>query len=306
MSSPLSQAANGKDIADTILGLCEAFIGIAAALRDTLVTKEGQNNEFGDEQLSVDLIAEKIMWDFIEKKKLAFGASEEDPKLVTKSQGRIGVIWDPLDGSSIIDANLSVGSIASIVEAEDGILIGKKGRDIVRASAIAIYGPRLVIVLALPGKGCLELTLIKDRLVITSQEGGLRFSDDAKGRYFAPANLRACQTNVKYNKIIEHYMVQKYTLRYTGGLVPDVYHLMRKGHGIFINPTSRESPAKLRLLYECIPLAHVIELAGGKAVTDEGMCVLDCSVETMQDRCSLICGTEREVDSVSEMLCTSG
>lgn len=79
---------------------------------------------------------------------------------------------------------------------------------------------------------------------------------------FAPANLRAASQNIAYAQLVNRWIEAQYTLRYTGGMVPDVHHIIAKGHGIFCNPCSLSAPAKLRLLYECAPLALIIEVCG--------------------------------------------
>lgn len=77
---------------------------------------------------------------------------------------------------------------------------------------------------------------------------------------FAPANLRAASQNQAYAALVNRWIEAQFTLRYTGGMVPDVHHMIAKGHGIFCNPCSTSAPAKLRLLYECAPLALIVEV----------------------------------------------
>merc|ERR1711937_863163 len=99
-----------------------------------------------------------------------------------------------------------------------------------------------------------------------------------------------------------HYMENKYTLRYSGGLVPDVYQQFTKQQGVFINPTSDTSPAKLRLAFEAAPFGLLVEKAGGK--TSDGVTggsVLDTKIEAVDQRTALCIGSANEVDFFNEM-----
>merc|ERR1712157_589610 len=117
------------------------------ALRTALVTVEGSSNTFGDAQLSVDVIADNLMWDACKNSAIIReGASEEDPIVRDVGDGDEGeytVCWDPLDGSSIVDNNWAVGTMIGIWGPESGTgedgLIGATGRDQV-TSLVAIYG----------------------------------------------------------------------------------------------------------------------------------------------------------------------
>merc|ERR1711957_215715 len=127
--------AKMKDEKDraVIKDMLEACADITEALRTALVTVEGSENTFGDAQLSVDVIADQIMWDACAASKtVREEASEEDPE-VRKTEkdgdnGEFTVCWDPLDGSSIVDNNWAVGTMIGIWPKKTG-LIGATGRD---------------------------------------------------------------------------------------------------------------------------------------------------------------------------------
>merc|ERR1719277_933783 len=129
--------------------LLDAVADIAEALQTALVTVEGSQNTFGDEQLSVDVIADEIMWSKAKTSKLiAFGASEEVPEVKQcNPEGLYTVCWDPLDGSSIVDNNWAVGTIVGVWDKSTG-LIGATGRDQVM-SLVALYGPRTTFFMTL-------------------------------------------------------------------------------------------------------------------------------------------------------------
>jgi len=86
---------------------------------------------------------------------------------------------------------------------------------------------------------------------------------NAESKIFSPANMRAGQEVTGYKTLLDYYIDSKYTLRYTGGLVPDVYQQFTKNQGIFTNPTSDKSPAKLRLAFEASPFGWDLPDIGG-------------------------------------------
>ena len=199
------------------------------------------------------------------------GASEEEPAVRNMDEegtGEFTVCWDPLDGSSIIDNNWAVGTMIGVWPKSTG-LIGATGRDQV-TSVIALYGPRTTVLVALDD-GVYEFTYgaipegsnldpKETPWICTRHE--IKINEDSK--IFSPANVRAAQEVPGYQSLIQHYLKNRYTLRYTGGLVPDVYQQFTKAQGIFSNPTSKGSPAKLRLVFEAAPFGLLVEMAGQK------------------------------------------
>lgn len=205
------------------------------------------------------------------------------------------VTFDPLDGSSIIDVNWAVGTIFAVWP-KDNKLIGQTPKDI-HFSGIAVYGPRTSIVWYNFESGKVEEWSIRrdenDKKFWAMTKGDLNIKADAK--IFSPANLRSTADSPKYEKLVEYWRQNKYTLRYTGGLVPDVYQMFIKGHGIFCNPTSEKAPAKLRFLYEVAPVAFIVEKAGGKS-TEGSRSIMDLVVENYTTRGPLTCGSSNEVE----------
>ncbi len=100
-------------------------------------------------------------------------------------------------------------------------------------------------------------------------------------------------------RLIAHYVREKYTLRYSGGLVPDVVHALVKGHGVYVSPVTDASQAKLRRLYELAPIALIVECAGGSAIDPvDGRKILERPIEDCDERAGLVCGTVEEVEFV--------
>lgn len=279
--------------------LLDACVKITEALRVNLVTVNDSANTFGDAQLTVDVIADDLLWDLAKSSKLVCEASsEEEPEIVkTCPDGQFVLCWDPLDGSSIVDNNWAVGTIVGVWDKSTGLL-GATGRDQVM-SLVTLYGPRTTVFMTLDD-GVYEFTLGPGNKWICSREK-IQIARECK--IFAPANMRAAQEVDGYSKLIDYYMTNKYTLRYSGGLVPDVCQQFTKKQGVFCNPTSKASPAKLRLAFEAAPFGRLVEAAGGK--TSDGVTgnsILDLKIEAVDQRCALAIGSAAEVDRFNEMV----
>nr|KJB74208.1 hypothetical protein B456_011G279400 [Gossypium raimondii] len=211
------------------------------------------------------------------------------------AEGGFSVAFDPLDGSSIVDTNFTVGTIFGVWPGDK--LTGVTGRDQV-AAAMGIFGPRTTYVLALKDiPGTHEFLLL--------DEGKWQHVKDTyeigEGKMFSPGNLRATFDNPEYDKLINYYVREKYTLRYTGGMVPDVNQIIVKEKGIFTNVASPSAKAKLRLLFEVAPLGFLIEKAGGYS-SDGQKSVLDKVIENLDDRTQVAYGSKNEIIRFEEML----
>merc|ERR1719408_314496 len=115
--------------------------------------------------------------------------------------------------------------------------------------------------------------------------------------------MRAAKEVEGYRKLIDHYMDQKFTLRYTGGLVPDVCQQFTKKQGVFTNPTSKSSPAKLRLAFEAAPFGLLVEKAGGKTSDGvTGKSILDTEITGIDQRTPLCIGSAKEVERFNDVL----
>ena len=287
------------------LGIADVFKSIADGVSRIAIgkviggqhayTATEQSNTFGDVQLQGDLHAEKFIVRELSKcKHVGSYSSEETPRdVMLNESGEYSVAFDPLDGSSIIGSNFSVGSIFGIFKGRG--FVGMSGKDMVGA-AYAVYGPRTVFVVAYDtgketGQTVKEFVLVGESWVLDTDR---KLGKDKK--LMAPANLRASAGNEAYRLLVARWMAEGYTLRYTGGMVPDIHNLLVKGGGVFCNPISEEAPAKLRLLYECLPFAYVVESAGGQASTTNGTRVMDLVVERHDHRVPICLGSPVQVD----------
>ncbi|PNY29453.1 Sedoheptulose-1,7-bisphosphatase [Tolypocladium capitatum] len=302
-----------------------ALLGCIADIARTLRTSHtvalaGTANAFGDDQLNVDVAAEKLVRDALAKCPAVVAASsEEDPAerpvrhsrdagqtAEEASSEQYTVAFDPLDGSSIIAPNWTVGTIVGIWDGASALRQPPAERQV--AAVLGVYGPRTTAIVALrvPGAeaACLEVGIGDQDFRFHVIRSRVRFADPPFAtRYFAPANLRAAAESPSYMRLITQYVGKKYTLRYSGGLVPDVVHALAKGHGVYVSPVTAASRAKLRRLYELCPIALVVECAGGRAIDPvDGEEILARPLEGCDDRAGLVCGTTDEVDEVKREL----
>lgn len=252
----------------------------------------GTQNIFGENQLKLDVASNDILLKVLREQSLVdFVASEEmdeEMQLHTDST-EFSVSFDPLDGSSLVDVNFAVGTIIAIYP--KGSFIGKKPGEM-HAAVIAVYGPRTTLFVAVKGKGLHQYLLTDAGFMI--QKELLRVADE--GKYFAPGNLRACVKNLAYKSLVDYWLTEQYTLRYSGGMVPDINHIFLKGKGIFTYPGYPEEPnGKLRLLYECGTMTFAMVEAGGVG-TDGKISLLEKLVESLDQRSPIFVGSKKEVE----------
>lgn len=299
-------------------------IGIAAKIVNREVNKAGlvdilgdagSDNVQGESQKKLDVYAnEQFIAALSSGGETCAVASEENEEMinidsVVSKNAKYVVAIDPLDGSSNIDVNVSVGTIFSIYRRTT--LTGKsdlsdfmqKGTDQIAAGYV-IYGSSTMLVYT-TGKGvngftldpsigefCLshpDMTIPKTGNIYSINEGNyLHFPDGVK-KY-----MKYCQEEDPATK-------RPYSSRYVGSLVADFHRNMLKG-GIYIYPTTTKSPkGKLRLMYECNPLAMIIEQAGGKA-SDGFNRILDIQPTTLHQRTPLFIGSSDMVNKAEEMM----
>jgi len=262
----------------------------------------GHRNEFGDKQLKLDVLSDEIIFMNLKASKLVkYALSEEKPELHDMGGEQFNVTFDPLDGSSIIDVNWTVGTIYAIWPGNNN-LMGETPRSICTAG-IACYGPRTTIVRFNAETGYVEeLTLKKDsegKTFWSKTKDQIHIAE--KTKIFAPANLRATSDNQAYEELFEYWRKNKYTLRYSGGLVPDIYQIFIRGNGVFSNPTSEAAPAKLRFLYEVAPCAFLMEKAGGKTSNGKES-IMDIKTNSYVQRSALCLGSAEEVARFEKIL----
>eukprot|EP00884_Botryococcus_braunii_P015696 jgi/Botrbrau1/280/Bobra.0022s0248.2 len=249
----LVEATPDPKLRQVLMSLSEAVRTIAFKVRTASCGQVGCANSFGDEQLAVDVLADKLLFEALKFSGVCkYACSEEVPEPVDLQGSGFSVAFDPLDGSSIVDTNFTVGTIFGVWPGDK--LTGITGRD-QAAAGMGIYGPRTVYCIALKdAPGCHEFLLQDDGKWLHVKET----TDIGEGKMFSPGNLRATFDNPEYEKLISYYVGEKYTLRYTGGMVPDVFQIIVKEKGVFTNVTSPSTKAKLRILFEVAPLGLLV------------------------------------------------
>jgi fructose-1,6-bisphosphatase I len=247
-------------------------------------------NSSGEDQLKLDvqsdLIIEEAFKDVASVKALV--SEEKEGVLEISESGSYTVCYDPLDGSSLVDVNLSVGSIFGIYEGE------LEGKNLV-ASAYVVYGPRVELVIATrEGKPTLYRLLggeFKEIDTISMNEQGKL---NASG---------ATQMNwsATHKSFIDSLFQEGYRLRYSGGMVPDLHQIMLKGGGLFSYPGTTDKPnGKLRQLFEVIPFALMYEQAGGEAINDKGERLLELVPSHPHDTSPCFFGSKYEINALRQ------
>lgn len=243
-------------------------------------------NSSGDMQLKVDVQADKLIEDRLLALECIKGVcSEEKQEAVYKadSHATLLVAYDPLDGSSLVDSNLSIGTIFGIYEnvLESHALI---------ASGYIVYGPRLEIVLAHK-----EVEHWRYCNGVWHHLGVLRLGK--KGKINAPGGTQQYWAP-RHKALIDSLFAQGYRLRYSGGMVPDLHQILIKGGGLFSYPATQDAPeGKLRKLFEVFPFAFVYERAGGEAI-DGAKRLLELDVKHIHDSTPCFFGSSEEIAQV--------
>lgn len=212
-------------------------------------------NASGDVQLKLDIKSDYIIQEELAKVKSVKAVASEEKETVDilNDSGKYLVGYDPLDGSSLVDTNLSVGSIFGIYENDFS------GENI-KAAVYVVYGPRVELVIA---KDTVELYRL-------DKNSEFRFIQTIhlqnKGKLNASGGTQAKWPS--YHKaMIDTLFAEGYRLRYSGGMVPDLHQILIKGGGIFSYPGTLDKPeGKLRMVFEVFPFAYIYEKAGGQAV----------------------------------------
>lgn len=299
-------------------------IGIAAKIVNREVNKAGladilgeagTTNVQGEGQKKLDVYAnEQFISALKHGGECCIVVSEENDECVhieseVSRDAKYIVAMDPLDGSSNIDVNVAVGTIFSIYhrKSTDGKAtmedVLQRGTEQVAAGYV-IYGSSTMLVYT-TGKGvngftldpsigefCLshpDMQIPKEGIIYSINEGYYTHFPDGVKKY-----IKYCQVEDKKTK-------QPYTSRYIGSMVADIHRNLIKG-GIFIYPVTASAPnGKLRLVYECNPMAFIIEQAGGKASNGYNR-ILDLEVNELHQRSAIFIGSENMVSKAEEMM----
>ncbi|KAI9806057.1 MAG: Fructose-1,6-bisphosphatase [Piccolia ochrophora] len=273
----------------------------------------GSSNTTGDEQKKLDVIGNDLFVNAMRTSgKVRVLVSEEVEEAIVFNEnpnGRYAVVCDPIDGSSNLDAGVSVGTIFGVFKLQEGAQGSKEdllrpGTELV-ASGFTMYGASAQLVITMKG-GTVngftmdnalgefilthpDMRMPKTRAIYSVNEGNAMYWEEPVKKYF---------DSLKYPTEEDG---KPYSARYIGSMVADAYRTLLYG-GIFAYPADKKSPkGKLRILYECAPMALVMENAGGQAVNSNMDRMLTVVPEHIHDRSGIFMGSFGEVQKVIDM-----
>jgi len=308
---------NTKDMELTVL---MAQLGLACKATSRACAKAGianlfgmagEQNSSGDDQKKLDVLSNDIFVSaLVNSGACAVLVSEEndEPIIVpAEKAGRFCVAFDPLDGSSNIDCNVSTGTIFAVYEKTSQAEVGnvndilRTGNDIV-AAGYCMYGAATELVMCFKGSGVERFSLDPSLGEFIHTHTNVKFPEDGGKKIYSCNEGNSPNWDTQILEQINAWKKEKYAARYVGSMVSDVHRTILYG-GIFVYPADKKSPkGKLRVLYEGFPMALITESAGGIAST--GMFngkvqrMLDLVPTDIHERCPVILGSPRDVEMI--------
>ena len=310
--------ADLKFLIEVVSRACQAIsIAIGKGGLGGVLGEAGSDNVQGEAQKKLDVLSNEILLDANEwGGHLAVMASEEMdlPHTIPHRypQGEYLLLFDPLDGSSNIDVNVSIGTIFSVLKCPEGADLStpeasesaflQPGAAQV-AAGYTVYGPTTVLVLTV-GDGVAVFTLDREQGGFVLTQENVRIPADTAEFAINMANLRHWEAPVQryvgeMQQGRDGPLGKDYNMRWVGSMVADVHRIVTRG-GIFMYPMDAKTRAKggkLRLMYEANPMAFLIEQAGGTASTGYQR-ILDIEPERLHQRVPVILGSKNEVERV--------
>ena len=287
-----------------------------AGLVDDLIGGIGQDNVQGEEQKKLDVYANELFIKALNARNEVCGiASEEEEKeiIFENDAGRNGkyiVLIDPIDGSSNIEVNVSIGTIFAIYRRVSPIGKVAKMEDFLQkgdqqvAAGYVIFGSSTMLVFTSgngvngftydPSVGVFYLSHPNIRI---PESGNIYSVNEGNFEYFSPE----IQDYIQHCKKVAPQDNRPYTGRYIGSMIADIHRNLLKG-GIYLYPPTKQNPqGKLRLLYECNPMAFLIEQAGGKAI-NENQSIMDIKPEELHQRTAFYAGSSEMIKELEAIL----
>ena len=303
------------DVAGLIGDVTRACVRISGALQRgalaDILGSAGSGNVQGEEQKKLDVLSDEWLIESVRQggHAAALASEEQDEPVALNEQARLLLLFDPLDGSSNIDVNISVGTIFSILPAPAGALdttaFLQPGQNQLAAGYV-LYGPSTLLVLSV-GHGVAVFTL---------DPATGEFHQTADQRQI-PAQTREFAINMSNQRHWEAPMQQyiaeclagvtgvrgkDFNMRWVASMVGDVHRILTRG-GVFMYPYDHKDPSKagrLRLMYEANPMAWLVEQAGGQATTARQR-ILEVQPELLHQRIPVVLGSAEEVSRVTEL-----
>ena len=281
-------------------------------LGDVMGTAESKNVQ-GEIQKKLDIIANEVLIEANEwGGHLAAMASEEMEGIYVVPnrypQGEYLLMFDPLDGSSNIDVNVSIGTIFSVLVKPEGM--GVSEQDFMQAgtkqvaAGYCVYGPQTTLVLTV-GDGVAMFTLDREQGSFVLTRENVKVPEDTKEFAINMSNMRHWDAPVKRYvdeclQGAEGVRGKDFNMRWIASMVADVHRILTRG-GVFMYPWDKREPGKagkLRLMYEANPMSWLIEQAGG-AATNGKQRILEITPDKLHQRVSVILGSKNEVERIT-------
>ncbi|MDO5058961.1 MAG: class 1 fructose-bisphosphatase [Neisseria sp.] len=298
-------------VLNSIIAACTDISGkVRLGALSGVLGEAGSGNIQGEAQKKLDVIANDMLIAALSANPNVGGlaSEEEDDFVAANEQGGYLVLFDPLDGSSNIDVNISVGTIFSVLSKPEGALSTQSFLQQGRKQAAAgyvLYGPQTQLVLTL-GHGVFAFTLnengefilYKENLAVSEQTKEFAINASNQRHWFAPVQqyigeLLAGETGVRG---------KNYNMRWVASMVAEVHRILMRG-GVFMYPRDAREPekaGKLRLMYEANPMSLLIEQAGG-ASSNALQNTLDIAPEGLHQRVAVVLGSKEEVEYVNRL-----
>ena len=308
----LTADGTAENLIQTIESVLFASKDIAFLLRQgamgDILGCAGQENVQGETQKKLDVISNDLLKNVLAQNPHVAGiaSEEEDHPVAANENGDYLVIFDPLDGSSNIDINVTVGTIFSILAsnggnpAEDATYLQEGRKQL--AAGYVLYGPSTILVIS-TGKGTHMFTLSPEtgEFVMTTENVQI------------PAQTKEFAINMSnqrfWAKPMQNYVAdliqgeegplgKRYNMRWVAAMVAEVHRILTRG-GIFMYPWDNrdpKKPGKLRLMYEGNPMSMLVEQAGGLSSTSE-IDIMDVAPELIHQRVPVVLGSKEEVET---------
>ena len=273
----------------------------------------GTDNVQGEVQKKLDVLSNEILLDANEwGGHLAAMASEEmdEPHPIPNRfpKGEFLLVFDPLDGSSNIDVNMTVGTIFSVLKCPEGVEPNEQAflqpgvKQV--AAGYALYGPSTMLVLT-TGHGVDAFTLDREQGSFVLTQKGMRIPEETKEFAINMSNMRFWEAPMQryINELLagkEGPRGKDFNMRWIASMVADVHRIMTRG-GVFFYPIdskTKDKGGKLRLMYEANPMAMLVEQAGG-AATNGLQRILEIKPEKLHQRVPVMLGSKQEIDLVT-------
>lgn len=277
-----------------------------------LLGSAGTGNVQGEVQQKLDVIANDLLIAGVQSCQSLAGLASEEMELPLKVQG-VGdylLLFDPLDGSSNIDVNVSIGTIFSILKKQDPAVPLQDGDFLISgrhqvAAGYVVYGPQTTMALTM-GDGVVMFTLNKKSDEFVLIKDSVTIAHSTKEFAINMSNMRHWSEPVR--RYVEECLAgsagvrdKDFNMRWIASMVADVHRVMTRG-GVFMYPWDQREPGKpgkLRLMYEANPMSFLVEQAGG-ASTNGSEPILDIQPSDLHERVSIMLGSREEVELIQK------